>query len=60
MHTLEKSPITLENFETDDLTNLQMQIPLVGMTETLKHCTNVIIDTCEGLRQKFLKQKINK
>ena len=57
MHTLEKSPITLENFEIDDLTNLQMQIPLTGITETLEHCINVIIDTCEGLRQKYLETK---
>lgn len=57
MHTLEKSPITLENFEIDDLTNLQMQIPLIGTTETLEHCINVIIDTCEGLRQKYLETK---
>ena len=57
MHTIEKSPITINNFEIDDLTNLQMQIPLVGMTETLEHCTNVIIDTCEGLRQKYLETR---
>ena len=57
MHTLEKSPITLENFEIDDLTNLQMQIPLTGITETLEYCINVIIDTCEGLRQKYLETK---
>lgn len=57
MHTLEKSPITLENFEIDDLTNLQMQIPLTNITETLEHCINVIIDTCEGLRQKYLETR---
>ena len=57
MHTIEKAPITLENFEIDDLASLQMQIPLVGTTETLEHCTNVIIDTCEGLRQKYLETR---
>lgn len=60
MHTIEKAPITIKNFEIDDLASLQMQIPLEGMTETLEHCTNVIIDTCEGLRQKYLETKDKK
>lgn len=60
MHTIEKAPITINNFEIDDLASLQMQIPLVGTTETLEHCTNVIIDICEGLRKKYLETKDKK
>ena len=57
MHKIASKPITLDCFEIDDLTDINMSIPLVGMTETLEHCTNVIIDMCEGLRLKYLETK---
>lgn len=57
MHKMASKPITLDCFEIDDLTDINMSIPLVGMTETLEHCTNVIIDMCEGLRLKYLETK---
>ena len=57
MHKIASKPITLDCFEIDDLTDINMSIPLVGMTETLEHCTNVIIDFLEGLRQKYLETK---
>lgn len=57
MHKMASKPITLDCFEIDDLSDKNMKIPLVGITETLEHCTNVIIDMCEGLRQKYLETK---
>ena len=58
MHKLASTPITLDCFETDDMSKLSdINVPLVGMTESLDKCVNVIIDTCEGLRQKYLATK---
>ena len=58
MHKLASTPITLDCFETDDMNDLSdIEVPLVGITEPLDKCVNVIIDTCEGLRQKYLETK---
>lgn len=54
MHKLTSQPITLDCFETDDLTDMSLMIPFVGIDESLKSFTNVIIDGCEGLRKKCL------
>ena len=58
MHKLASTPITIDCFETDDLSDLcNMEVPLVGFTETLDHCVNAMVDTCEGLRLKYLETK---
>lgn len=54
MHKLASKPITIDCFEIDDLGDMSMMIPFVGLEESLKSFTNVIIDGCEGLRQKYL------
>lgn len=56
MHKLTSQPITLECFEIDDYTST-LDVPLIGLNESLERCVNVIIDTCEGLRQKYLETK---
>lgn len=56
MHKLASTPITLDCFEIDNMSNLSdIEVPLDGITESLDHCVNVIIDTCEGLRQEYLR-----
>lgn len=54
MHKLASKPITIDCFEIDDLGDMSMMIPFVGLEESLKSFTNVIVDGCEGLRQKYL------
>lgn len=54
MHKLASKPITIDCFEIDDLGDMYMMIPFVGLEESLKSFTNVIVDGCEGLRQKYL------
>lgn len=54
MHKLASKPITIDCFEIDDLGDTSMMIPFVGLEESLKSFTNVIVDGCEGLRQKYL------
>lgn len=56
MHKLTNQPITLECFEIDDYTST-LDVPLIGLNESLERCVNVIISTCEGLRQKYLETK---
>lgn len=61
MHKLTSKPITLDCFETDDLSNhMTMNIPLVGIDVTLENLTNAIIDGCEALRKKYLETKDKK
>ena len=54
MHKLASKPLTIDCFEIDDLGDMSMMIPFVGLEESLKSFTNVIVDGCEGLRQKYL------
>lgn len=60
MHKLTSKPITLDCFEIDDLAEMDMIIPIVGSEITLEQAKNVIIDICEGLRQKYLETKDKK
>ena len=57
MHKLASAPITLECFETDDLSDMGLELPMEGVTPSLQEWTNAMIDGCEALRQKYLETK---
>ena len=54
MHKITSQPITLDCFEIDDLNDGAM---LTGNYECLQFIYNQIIDSCENLRQKYIKTK---
>lgn len=54
MHKITSQPITLDCFEIDDLNDGTMP---TGNYECLQFIYNQIIDSCENLRQKYLKTK---
>ena len=54
MHKLASTPITIDCFETDDLSDDNLHI---GNYNCLKFMYNQIIDDCELLRQKYLETK---
>lgn len=61
MHTLEKSSITLENFEIDDLKDFECTNFLTGeKSNHLKAFIEPLIHTLENLRQKYLETKDKK
>ena len=57
MHKLASTPITLECFETDDLSDMGLELPMEEITLNLQEWTNAMIDGCEALRQKYLETK---
>jgi len=57
MHKLASTPITLDCFETDDLLDMGLELPMKGITPTLQEWTNAVVDGCEALRQKYLETK---
>lgn len=54
MHKITSQPITLDCFEIDDLNDGSMP---TGNYECLQFIYNQIIDSCENLRQKYIKTK---
>ena len=54
MHKITSQPITLDCFEIDDLNDGDMP---TGNYECLQFIYNQIIDSCENLRQKYIKTK---
>ena len=57
MHKLASTPITLDCFETDDLSDMGLELPMKGITPNLQEWTNAVIDGCEALRQKYNETK---
>ena len=57
MHKLASTPITLDCFETDDLSDMGLELPMKGITPNLQEWTNAVVDGCEALRQKYLETK---
>lgn len=57
MHKLASTPITLDCFETDDLSDMGLELPMRGITPNLQEWTNAVVDGCEALRQKYLETK---
>lgn len=57
MHKLASTPITLDCFETDDLSDMGLELPMKGIAPNLQEWTNAVIDGCEALRQKYNETK---